>query len=56
MKLFILECTENELRANRGIMDALVDACRGTINAFCGTITPCHTEQEEESQESEDKK
>ena len=55
MKLFILECTEDELRANRGIMDALVDACRRTANAFCGTITPCRTEQEVDPQESEDK-
>lgn len=54
MKLFILECTENELRANRGIMDALVDACRGTIDAFCGTMTPCQTKQENEPQESEE--
>ena len=54
MKLFLLECTEDELRANRGIMDAIVDACRGTINAFCGTITSCPTEQEDEPQESEE--
>ena len=50
MKLFILECTEDELRANRGIMDALVDACRETMNAFCGTMTPCPTEQEDEEE------
>ena len=55
MKLFVLECTEDELRANRGIMDAIVDACTGAINAFYGTITPCQTEQEVEPPESEDK-
>ena len=54
MKIFILECTENELRANRGIMDAIVDACQGTVNAFFGTITPCPTEQEDEPQESDE--
>ena len=54
MKIFILECTENELRANKGIMDAIVDACTGAINAFYGTINPCQTEQEDEPQESED--
>lgn len=54
MKLFILECTEDELRANRGIMDAIVDACRETMNAFYGTITPCTTKQEEETPESEE--
>lgn len=53
MKLFLLECTEDELRANRGIMDAIVDACKETINAFCGTIIPCSTKQEEEPPESE---
>ena len=55
MKLFVLECTEDELRANRGIMDAIVDACTGAINAFYGTTTPCKTKQEVEPQESEDK-
>lgn len=54
MKIFILECTEDELRANRGIMDAIVDACQGAINTFYGTITPCPTEQEVEPQESEE--
>lgn len=54
MKLFIFECTEDELRANRGIMDAIVDACRETINTFYGTTTPCTTKQEDEPQESED--
>lgn len=51
MKIFILECTEDELRANRGIMDAIVDACQGVVNTFYGTITPCPTEQEDEPQE-----
>lgn len=53
MKIFVLECTEGELRANRGIMDAIVDACQGVTNTFFGTITPCPEEQEDESQESE---
>lgn len=54
MKIFVLECTEDELRANRGIMDAIVDACQGVVNTFYGTITPCPAEQENESQESEE--
>ena len=53
MKIFILECTEDELRANRGIMDAIVDACQGVVNTFYGTITPYPPEQEVEPQESE---
>ena len=55
MKIFALECTEGELRANRGIMDAIVDACQGVTNTFFGTIKPCCPEErEDESQESED--
>lgn len=53
MKIFMIECTEDELRANRGIMDAIVDACQGAMNSFFGTITPCATEQTDEPQESE---
>ena len=40
MKLIILECTEEELRANRGIMDAVVDAFQGAINTFYGSYPP----------------
>ena len=31
MKIFMIECTEDELRANRGIMDAVVDADRKSV-------------------------
>lgn len=54
MKLFILECSEDELKANRGIMDSIMDACRGAVDMFYGTYTPCPTEPEEEPQESEE--
>ena len=55
MKIFMIECTADELRANRGIMDAVVDVCQDFANAFFGTITPCPTEQESDSEEeSED--
>lgn len=55
MKLFILECTKDELKANRGIMDTIVDACRGFVDTFYGTYTPCPTEPEKEPQaESEE--
>lgn len=57
MKIFMIECTEDELRANRGIMDAVVDACRGLLGSVYGTCTPCCKENDEdEPQESEDKK
>lgn len=52
MKIFYIECTEDELRANRGIMDAIVDACRGIVDAFYGTQT--HVCKPEEPEESED--
>ena len=54
MKIFMIECTEDELRANRSIMDAIVDACQGVVDTFFGTTAACPTEQEDESQESED--
>lgn len=54
MKIFMIECTEDELRANRGIMDAIVDACQGAMDSFFGTVTPCQAEQTDEPQESEE--
>ena len=53
MKIFILECTEDELRANRGIMDAIVDVCQGIMNTFYGTKTPCQTEQNSEDEDEQ---
>ena len=56
MKIFMLECTEDELRANRGIMDAIVDACSGLLSGLYGNHVPCCEESGEDgSQESEDK-
>ena len=56
MKIFMIECTEDELRANRGIMDAVVDVCRGLMNSVYGTCTSCCAENNEvEPQKSEDK-
>ncbi len=55
MKIFMLECTEDELRANRGIMDAVVDACRGLLGSVYGTCNPCCAENDEdEPQKSEE--
>lgn len=55
MKIFMIECTAEELRANRGIMDAVVDACRNFADAFYGTMPPFQTEQESDlEEESED--
>ena len=59
MKMFILECTEDGLRANRGIMDAVVDAAQGFINGFYGSFSPALSnnpgnEEPQEIQEEED--
>jgi len=54
MKLLILDCTEEELRANRGIMDAIVDVCQGVVNTFYGTYTPSAPEEDKEEDIEED--
>ena len=49
MKIFYIECTEEELRANRGIMDAIVDACSGLLGGIYGSYTPnCEKSEEYE--------
>jgi hypothetical protein len=48
MKIFYIECTEEELRANRGIMDAIVDAVSGLMNGVYGNCTPATNEEDEE--------
>lgn len=48
MKIFYIECTEEELRANRGIMDAIVDACSGLLGGIYGSYTPCCEKSEED--------
>ena len=53
MKIFYLECTEEELSANRGIMDAIVDACAGVLNTFYGSYSPTDATVEE-SEEGEE--
>lgn len=52
MKIFMIECTEDELRANRGIMDAIIDACQGVVDTVFGTTTACQTEQEDDPPEA----
>lgn len=61
MKIFMIECTEDELRANRGIMDAVVDACHGLLSGLYGNCNPCCEEDDENEaiarikEQSEDK-
>lgn len=54
MKIFMLECTEDELRANRGLMDVIVDAASGILNTLYGNYTPTVSDTEDDPQESED--
>ena len=54
MKIFMFECTEDELRANRGLMDVIVDAASGILNTLYGNYTPNVSDTEDEPQESED--
>ena len=51
MKIWYLECTVEELRANRGIMDNVVDAMS---NMFNGVFGNCRTIVDEEKEEEED--
>lgn len=54
MKIFMLECTEDELRANRGLMDVIVDAASGILNTLYGNYTPTVSNTENETQKNED--
>ena len=54
MKIFYLECTDDELRANRGIMDAIVDACSGIMSGLYGTCNPAAADSEKDPEEEEE--
>lgn len=54
MKIFMFECTEDELRANRGLMDVIVDAASGILNTLYGNYTPTVSNTEDETQKNED--
>ena len=51
MKIFYLECTDDELRANRGLMDAIVDACSGIMSGIYRTCSPAACDPEEPAEE-----
>ena len=54
MRIIAIECDAEELKANRGIMDAIVDACSGLLNSFYGTYTPGAAEEPEEGESEEE--
>ena len=53
MKVVYIECNEDELRANRGIMDAVVDMMSGVLSSVYGTCNPV-CDESDESEVSED--
>ena len=55
MKIIYLECTEGELRANRGIMDNVVDMVSGMAQAFYGTCTMPKNSKDEEDEPDDDR-
>lgn len=46
MKIVYLECDVDELKANRGILDAVVDACNGILGSFYGNNYHAPTDEE----------
>lgn len=47
MKIFYIECNKEELSANSGIMDAIVDAVSGLFSGVYGNCTPAMPEEDE---------
>lgn len=54
MKIIAIECNAEEIKANRGFMDAVVDAFSGLLNSFYGTYTPGAAEEPEEGESEEE--
>ena len=55
MRVVYIECSVDELKANRGIMDAIVEACHGMLNGFYGTYSPdCNDETEQTTEDTEE--
>jgi len=54
MKIVYIECTEDELRANRGIMDAVVDAVGGLLSGVYGNCAPVIGPNEEVEEGEQD--
>ena len=52
MKIFYIECNKEELSANRGIMDAIVDAVSGLFSGVYGNCTPAMPEDDEGEDEN----
>ena len=53
MKIVYIECNEDELKANRGLMDSIVDAVHGVLDSFYGTYNPPTNFDPDESDEGE---
>ena len=53
MKIIAIECNAEEIKANRGFMDAVVDACSGLLNSFTEHTLGAAEEPEEGESEEE---
>lgn len=56
MKIFYLDCTKEELQANRSVMDIILDAFRGVADTIVGggyRKTACRAEEYQETEEEE---
>ena len=53
MKIWYIECTVEELRANRGIMDGVVDAMTDMFNGVFGNCKPVFDEEDVEEGDDE---
>ena len=54
MKIIYIECNEDELKANRGLMDSIVDAVHGILDSFYGTYNPSTNFDPDESDGDDD--
>lgn len=54
MKIVYLECSAEELKANRGIMDSIVDAVSDIFGGFYGNCVPTESEEPEDVTEEDE--
>ena len=53
VKMIQIECNKEELKANRGLMDAMVDVFQGIVDSIYGTYRPSGTTDAQEETEEE---
>lgn len=53
VKMIQIECNKEKLKANRGLMDAMVDVFQGIADSIYGTYRPSGTTDAQEETEEE---